>query len=57
MPLKKWNKEIFGNIDQNIQRFEDEIAAVNVKLDAGDADCVDNARFTLKNQCNYWKSK
>ena len=56
--LKKWNKEIFGSIDHNIQRFEDEIAIVNGKLDDGVAGEMDNARLNaLKSQLDKWYSR
>ena len=38
--LKKWNKEVFGNINFNIQHFEVEIAEVNARLEEGNTDEV-----------------
>ena len=50
-PLKKWNKESFGNIDVNIQKFEREINQVSRRLDEGSSDEVDLAQFNaLKSQ-------
>ena len=34
-PLRKWNNEIFGNIEFNIQIFERELKLVSDKIDKG----------------------
>ena len=44
-PLRKWNKETFGNIDYNIQKFERELKLVAEKLDAGRYEDVIMARY------------
>ncbi|XP_057734785.1 uncharacterized protein LOC130950290 [Arachis stenosperma] len=41
MPLRVWNKERFGYIDYNIQKVEDEIKAIDEKMESSEADeCV-----------------
>ena len=63
-PIKRWNIEVFVNIDHNIQQLEDELASVNVKLEGGSSDEVDVARYQVlrsysviwyENKCSYWK--
>ena len=55
IPLKKWNKESFGNIDFNIEKFEREIAQVSMRLEEGSSEEVDLARFNaLKSQVQIW---
>ena len=50
-PLKKWNRDVFGNNDFNIERLEEEIAIVNDRFENGSMDEVDNASYrALKSQ-------
>ena len=44
IPIKKWNKEGFGNIDQKIKSFEEEMARVDSLLEVGGASDVLLAR-------------
>ena len=43
-PLRVWNKEKFGSIDQNISKFEYELACLKVKQEMDEFDVVDEAR-------------
>lgn len=55
LPIKKWNKEKFGNFDFNIQRLEGELEVVSRRLDEGNYDEIDVARSNaLKRQLDLW---
>ena len=54
-PLQKWNKDVFGNIDTNISRFEKELDVVERRVDVNGNNEVDNARIlALKSQLQIW---
>ena len=64
--FRKWNKEVFGNIDQSIARLEDEIAVVDKKLEDSGPDEVALARREAllsavnrwyKRRTEYWKQQ
>ena len=63
-PLRKWNKERFGNIDSNIQKLEDELARVSSKIEDDSVDevvlAIYNALRSLlekwhARKCYYWQ--
>lgn len=39
--IRKWNKQVFGNIDGNIQKFEMAVAEVEYKTESNGAEEVD----------------
>ena len=54
-PIKRWNREVFGNIDSKIEKFGKEVAVVESRL----VERVDDepllARLgALKSQLNLW---
>ena len=50
-PLQRWNKEVFGNIDTNINKFEKELEVVERRIDAVIGDKTDFARLqAIKSQ-------
>ena len=54
-PLKNWNRDVFGNIDQNIKVLEREIDDVYRRLEEDDWDEVNQARLNaLKNYVQIW---
>ena len=55
LPIRKWNKEKFGNFEFNNQRLEGELDVVAGRLDEGSLDEVDIARYNaLKSQLEVW---
>ena len=55
LPIRKWNKEKFGNFEFNIQRLEGELDVVVGRLDEGSSNEVDVARYNaLKSQLEVW---
>ena len=55
LPIRKWNKEKFGNFEFNNQRLEGELDVVAGRLDEGSLDEVDIARYNaLKSQIEVW---
>ena len=54
-PLRNWNRDVFGNIDSNISRFEKELGKVKRRLDVNGSNEEDNARIlALKSQLQSW---
>ena len=54
-PIRKWNKDCFGNIDSNINKLEEEQVRTHRKIEAGDNDECDFARLAaLETQLNKW---
>ena len=57
-PLKKWNRETFGNIDTTIDKLEKEVEKVDVKLDAESSNEVLLARRrALASQLDIWYNR
>ena len=64
LPLRRWNKEKFGNIDQAIKKFEKEQLPIQEKIDTVGGDVCDFARLSaietqlqkwLDRKASYWK--
>ena len=54
-PLRIWNKERFGNIDEAINNFEHEIQVLDIKNEQGDLNEVELARYeALWSQLQLW---
>ena len=54
-PLRKWNKDVFGNIDSNINKFEKELKVVERRTDTMAGDETDHARRqAIKSQLKKW---
>ena len=54
-PLRRWNKEVFGNIDNKIRIFEEDLAKVNSPLPANGSDeALLARRFALISQVEMW---
>ena len=50
-PLRKWNRDVFGNIDTNICKFEKELGEAERRVDVNGSSEEDNARIlALKSQ-------
>ena len=44
-PLRRWNKEVFGNIDSNITKYESELGRVELKIENDGGSEADLARI------------
>ena len=64
VPIRKWNKEMFGDIDNNIAKLENELTMVENRLDQQNINEVDMAHFQelrsvldswYKRRSCYWK--
>lgn len=64
VPIRKWNKEMFGDIDNNIAKLENELTMVENRLDQQNINEVDMAHFQelrsvldswYKRRSSYWK--
>ena len=53
--IKKWNREVFGNIDFRTNTFENEVANIERGLNGSGLDDVSKSRLSaLKSQLNMW---
>ena len=53
-PSRKWNRKVFGDIEFNSRRLEEELAPICKHMDVGSLDEVDIARFrALKNHLDH----
>ena len=58
IPIKKWNKDVFGNIDNKIKIFEEEVAIVDMHMEeVGVNDELLARRLALKGQLEMWYNK
>ena len=54
-PSRKWNRKVFGDIEFNSRRLEEELAPICKHMNVGSLDEVDIARFrALKNHLDHW---
>ena len=54
-PIKKWHKEVFGNIDHRINTLEHEATVVEANMGENGLDVVTKARLNmLRSQLNIW---
>ena len=58
LPLRRWNKDVFGNIDTNIAKFEKELGVAELELENDDASELSLARVqAIKGQLKIWYSR
>lgn len=50
IPIKKWNKECFGNVDENIRRIENESKKIDIMGDGRDLNDEETSRFEALNE-------
>ena len=56
--LHTWNKEIFGNIDSNIAKYESELGRVELKIENNGGWEMDLARIhAIKSQLKIWYNR
>lgn len=57
-PIKKWNKESFGNVDVRIKKLQAKMHILEVISDSRDLNDIEEARANaLKSELQLWKVK
>ena len=57
-PIRKWNKEVFANIDTTIRRLEEDQSRTQQKIDEGQGDEFDFARVAaIETHLNMWMDR